>query len=569
MDLASNVCQHLSTRGLAVVQGSFGTPYVVTVLKPNNLIAIRDNALIPEKMHDCDILIIDLVHARLDPSPPESVVTRGEFGYYTRSFNGYIDPRPLNMVLTSAIIDDILKAHGVVVVFADSASPLEVTSVSRITQLIQEDSSFDIWSFLTKTYPHRLLIAQYEEGDEIAFVADDALTELLQRYAGDISFSTTFSIQYALEGNSRILIKNKRGRPVSFMISDSRLHNGQIFVFPQMTEKAQFLEHFLTEYLPNTAPHLYPYHTQRLWTTEPIYQLPEVQQIHADIDRLKQETAAKIADLESDISTISQQNQYLYELLTETDTPLVSAVQQALSVLGFARVIDMDAQLVSTSSDPNRLKREDLQIQDRSPLLLVEVKGINGTPRDTDAFQVVKYVSPRMRELKRTDITPLVIINHERNKPGLQRQANPFGVDILASAQDQKLGLLTTWNLHRLVRNFIKFKWPSGPVMDLFYQSGAIDPIPTHLEYVGDLEDVWEKVEAIGVRIKQNALRLGDTIYLISASKIEYLSQKITSLQVDKQPVETVTIDQLAGISSSFRRTDLPKDTQVYREISI
>lgn len=72
-------------------------------------------------------------------------------------------------------------------------------------------------------------------------------------------------------------------------------------------------------------------------------------------------------------------------------------------------------------------KREDLRIYDDSPILLVEIKGISGFPRDAAALQVAKYLAPRMREWQRTDIQGLSIINHQRNLPGLDRDnKTPF-----------------------------------------------------------------------------------------------------------------------------------------------
>lgn len=103
--------------------------------------------------------------------------------------------------------------------------------------------------------------------------------------------------------------------------------------------------------------------------------------------------------------------------------------------------MDVDEEL-----EPGQRKREDLQVQGSSPTLLIEIKGIAGLPSEHDA----------MREWQRTDVAGLSIINDQRHLPGLQRKGEPFTDDVLTKANEQRFGLLTTWDLFRLLRSFIK-----------------------------------------------------------------------------------------------------------------
>ena len=164
-------------------------------------------------------------------------------------------------------------------------------------------------------------------------------------------------------------------------------------------------------------------------------------------------------------------------------------------------------------SDDNSPKREDLQIHDNSPIVLVEVKGIAHLPRDAAALQVWKYFAPRMKEWKRTDIRGLSVINHQKNLPPFQREnENPFRQDIITNAEQNDFGLLTTWDLFRLVRNFISNSWSHERVESIFYRNGRIDPIPDHYKEIGVVEHIWPKAEAVGVRVHTDALKLGDRI---------------------------------------------------------
>ena len=188
------------------------------------------------------------------------------------------------------------------------------------------------------------------------------------------------------------------------------------------------------------------------------------------------------------------------------------------------------------SSGTNCFKDEDLRILDNLPILLVEVKGISGLPKDAAALQVGKYIAPRMKEWKHTDVQGLAIINHQKNLPGLDRDNKiPFREDIVTNAQEQGFGLLTTWDLFRLVRSYLKNGWQHEQVKTLFYQSGRTEPVPNHYEFVGIVEHFWEKAEAIGVRIEAAELKQGDRIAF--ELPVEFEEQNVEFLQVDKQQI--------------------------------
>jgi len=129
----------------------------------------------------------------------------------------------------------------------------------------------------------------------------------------------------------------------------------------------------------------------------------------------------------------------------------------------------------------------------------VEVKGISGIPTDDDALQASKYVIPRMKEFNRTDIQALGIINHQRNRPPLQREnVDLFRRDILDNAEEQEFGLLTTWDLFRLARSQTRNNWPASVVLPVLYRIGRIDPVPEHYEQIGLIEKWFDAISVIG-----------------------------------------------------------------------
>ena len=179
-----------------------------------------------------------------------------------------------------------------------------------------------------------------------------------------------------------------------------------------------------------------------------------------------------LAELKKQIEEIQASKRYLYDLVTQQDDRLVESVKYALGALGFVKVIDVDELYDQDDGNPNR--DEDLRIDDSSPMLLVEIKGISGKPKDEDVLQVAKYLAPRMKELGRTDIKGLSIINHQRNLPLLDRE-KPFRELHIDNAEQREIGLMTTWTLCRLVQAFVQNGWTHDVVHDLFYQNGEID----------------------------------------------------------------------------------------------
>jgi hypothetical protein len=224
--------------------------------------------------------------------------------------------------------------------------------------------------------------------------------------------------------------------------------------------------------------------------------LPSIVALRQEILEIEAAARRETERLTQAIAAEREKMGFQHDLLRETGDDLVGAVKKALAAIGFNSVIDSDE-----SKLPGDRRREDLQIRDRSPVLLVEVKGISGLPPEHEALQVGKYIAPRMKEWNRTDVAGISLANHERNKPGLDRNQSPFTGDVIACAVDQGLGLLTTWDLFRLVRNLLRLGWKAEHVQALFYAPGRIDAIPANYEFTGEVEHYWERAGVVGIRI--------------------------------------------------------------------
>ena len=211
-------------------------------------------------------------------------------------------------------------------------------------------------------------------------------------------------------------------------------------------------------------------------------------------------------------------------------------------------------------------KREDIQIWDNSPTLIGEVKGISYYPSDEDALTVQKYVILRMREWDTREVQGLTIINHQKNLPPLERENTmPFRQEILDNAKEQQIGLITTWDLHRLARSYLRNGWEHQNVRDLFYQVGRIDPVPSHYEYAGTVQRYMEvgEISVVGIEVESNAFRKGDRIAF--ELPVFFEEQVCESLELDNEPIEQADPDMLVAVKTHLSEEQAQSGTRVFR----
>jgi hypothetical protein len=197
--------------------------------------------------------------------------------------------------------------------------------------------------------------------------------------------------------------------------------------------------------------------------------------------------------------------------------------------------------------------------------VLVEVKGINGHPKDNDIFQVVKNIMPRSKEWKRFDVRGLSVVNHERGLPPLDRTQQPFQKAQITSAEGQHLGLLSTWDLYRLARGYTRNNWkPEDIAKTLTETSGRIDPVPAHYTRVGHIENYYEQAEAVVIKLTEGqAIGVGDTVAFVLP--VDFLEEITTSIQVNNEVVEVSPTAGRIGLKTDLTKDHARQKTPVYR----
>jgi len=453
LDIDSDIESNLKDAGYNVSNGSFGIPYKVP--KEDGYQPVIVNGSMPSDVAEQEIIIINLLPRDvLDKPIGEKATSPGENDWWASCKYGQIDPRPRRMAQLQDSFDRIFKHGGVFIIFADDKEYQDLIwgriFLGNLEIVDKLSSEFHNWCFLSEL---NYLEVKSAQGIEI-LAEKSSLNVIIKNHIESADYMCTLNpiTQPAID-RFVSLARNKFGESVACVICPNDDVKGWILIFPQIADMSSFLVSFLDEPLSVLCPNLFPDSEKAKWLKYPEYEIPSILEIKNEIRRIQEEMNSEIAGLEKKCDEERQKFGYLQDLLSSSGDSLVISVKKTLESLGFSSIIDADEMLKkSSASGP---KREDLRICDRSPILLIEIKGITGMPNDDDALQVSKYMVPRMKEWNRTDIQGLFIVNHQKNLPPFDRENNfVFRDDILANANEQGFGLLTTWDLFRLARSF-------------------------------------------------------------------------------------------------------------------
>ncbi len=553
MDFETDVAKGLSSSGFNVSEGTFGTPYFN---RNQSLInGIIPNFNFPPNYSEKEIIFINLDNS----TKPVTIrdYRHEDFKLTTTTYHKSIDPRLWGMIAARRSFNRILEHKGIFVIFADQRKEYKCQPID-IPGHEQETFSISNWSFLNIFDIDGFQILPDATGKELQIETEDKqLKNVFKRYTQNVSFNYQLNLSYPFDLNCSTLLKNKYDQVIS--IEKKFAQNELVYIFPQFENKKQFILDFIKEFLSERTPSLFPELQGAKWVHDPDYEHSKIIELNHSIEEISKESENKINEIKAEIREIYSSNKYLHDLLTETGDSLVKAVKTTLEVLGFKNVIDSDNELKKDSK-----KLEDLQIQDKSPLLLIEVKGISTTPSDEDWLAVEKYIAPRMKEYKRTDIEGLSIINFQKQFPPLERDnKNAIRDVILDNAENNDTGLMSSWDLFKIARSYIQNSWKHEYIQNIFYQNGKINCVPNHYEIIGKIEKIWKENSSIGVILSGVALSKNDRLAFDLEN--EFVECNIESLQVNDFPIEAAKMGESVGIKINLKLEKLKKGTSVFK----
>jgi hypothetical protein len=558
IDLPDTALDSLRSAGFNASAGTFGSPYKVEL--GDGYQPVIHKAYLPNYTEQ-EIIIIDLTPPEtIDRPEGEKITSEGENDWWAKCSRGEIDPRPRVMSMVQNAFDRIFDHGGLFVIFAQPRLYQKFVWAHVLGMLeVDREIHADNWSFLSIL---SYLKIESDVGEEISVPEyDSQLFRFLRKTVRDARYTAIFNPTPRIEKNWIPILSNKFERCVGGLVKpkDSK---GRVLILPQISKKSEAIVTLLREILPDISPHLFPHIEGSRWVERDEYELDSVLKYKAEKIEVRQRAKRELEELDKKISEERDKLGFLHGIITKTGTgtDLVEGVKSCLEFIGFEQVIDVDKQI--REQDTKAPMQEDLQVHDKSPTLLIEIKGISGLPHEEDTMQVVKYIHRRMKEWNRVDVRGVSIINHQHNIPALERNnQNVFTEQQIGDAENHDIAILTTWDLFLLIRGMMKWEWNPKAIQELFYKSGRMSRLPTIYKPIGEIVEYWEKIGVVGVQISENKLHKGQRIgYVIPEG---YLEEEVLSLQVENQDVEEVFPGQLAGIKTKYPKRFLRKGTTV------
>jgi hypothetical protein len=504
----------------------------------------------PANSHEYDIVIIDFSNEEII----DYVKTDNQRGKNKTENNTYLlckypqtifDPRGLSSHVFVKEIREILKKECLVIVFQNESVDIDYKMVEengdRPKSIGNQEANF--YELVPNFY-----FEQNKFGKETKVIPNNGeLTSFLEKFNKDFTYENTFIHPRIWDNDEKIpdprfypLIQNLNNEIVSYVYFTDKLG---VFIFPVLKDNSNFLLGFLESIAPSLQPNLFPYSTKNKWTESTDYALPHQARLLEEKKQIESNFKKSIELKNEEIKSNNDKYSFLHKILTETGDELVTAVIQFLEWLGFENIIDMDTQT-------DGLKEEDIQIETNKGLLVIEVKGIGGTSKDSECSQISKIKYRRAKERGKFDVYGLYIVNHQRHIPAKKRENPPFTKEQIEDSTNDERGLLTTWSLFNLYFDIQNHILTKEEAREILYDYGLLSFIPQDIRLVDTIKEIFQKGEVFILNLDDIKLKIGDTLYIQKNTKFQILT--ILEIKLDDKIVTEISKGEV-GIKGNIK----------------
>lgn len=531
------VFAQLKSKVSTIYDGSIGNRIKIPNLSREDVHYCLLNLDFPENFHEYEIFVINLlrdtpIDYKIEDHQRE-LITGSSVMVLQSSFpETLFDPKPLCLNLLRNKINSLCK-QSLFIVFSESDYEIEYQPVIISDSFPKkgQKESYSVYNFFD--FP---LLKEGKSGVETQVIesVNFELKKILEKHNEDASYYQTFFHPDVWDKTKRENINDPNFFPIMLNSQDeiiSYAHsydNLTLFVFPQFKKKDEFLDEFLFEFAPNIVPKLFPEIIKNQWTKDEEYYLPN----HSNLLKEKEEETIRftkeIENIESKITANTNKYFFLHEMLLATGDDLVKSVITFLKWLGFKNPVDFD-------KDKKGVLEEDIQIDTNKGLIIIEVKGIGGTSKDSDCSQISKIKHRRAKERESFDVYAHYLVNHQRHLPPMERENPPFTVNQISDSSNEERGLMSTWqlfNLYYFVLNGIVTK---EEAKEKFYEFGLIDFKP-NCQLLGKVGEIFQNGYVPILNLKDVKISVGNTLLVEKNNQLK--SVKIISLHVNDISVE-------------------------------
>lgn len=561
IDFDDEVVDSLKKKRFNIRPSTLGLPISVPNYEKYDRTLCLLNYDLPSNVHEYDIIAIDMDEKR---SPISYDASQNVLDYHKSSTALYFlteypqtifDPRAYSGEHLRLGLSEGKNKVYILIVFASQKEEHEYTIAVMENNGYNKNPipKYHNYSFLNNAYFEKNLFGKETE----VVVGDESFSNLLNSNNELFHYEAVFYHPTHWENSKRVknenffpLLVNSNKEIVSyFNATDEAL----IFVFPQMKEKERILIPLLEEILPSIVPDVFPYSTLFSWKNSKEYWLPNHKELEEEKLKIEDEYKEKLTEIDSRIKKNMDDYSFLHDLLTETGDKLVDAIKKYLEWIGFKNVNKMDSE--------DKLKEEDLQVELENGLLIIEVKGLGGTSKDSDCSQISKVKFRRCKERGNFDVFALYIVNHQRYLAPKDRKNPPFTETQITDAENDERGLLTTWDLFNgyfLIMDGIVKK---EDVQKKILGHGLIKIVPNNLLYLGKVEEVIKDGFVFILKIDNTHIMLGDSL-IISVDDSSFQRVKVLNLQLHDCDVNEVTSGEVGILIDK----PIKKNSQVYAD---
>ena len=563
VDLSKDVIDFLQKENLEVYDATLG-PFVDTrKIKYRGVLPIFLDENLPSNLHEYSVVVQDLQCNRktidydFEINSKSNPITDTENSFKSLCVKhplDIFDPVPFGCCLINQGLE---KRKGPLIKILFQSKKYEVTyyGLSTPSDSVRSIGRFSNYQSVDD------FTSQQLSGDEVKLVDEYKLSHAL--FSGleeQLSYSQTFYHPTVHKMNSYDVEPNPNFIPLLFnaqgdIISYAYFYKENItFVLPQIDDKKVLLERLFSECLYRHFSDLFSSQTKNTWLLNEEYELPEIVKLNLEKETAKQVYEETVAQKDKMIDEIRKKHAFLYAMLTESGDELVKNVKRFLEWLGFGNVVSMDETL-----NEGEDFQEDLQVHlDNKELLIVEVKGLYGTSKDSECSQISKIENRRSHERMYSLVHSLYIVNNERGKEPLKRQIPPFTDAQIKDAEYGYRAMAYTYQLFNLYFEIKDEILTKEEARNAFLHPGLVD-FHANFKDIGSPYKYFKGNKVICIELHDTTLTVGEIIYF-QDNKKKLNKVKIVNLQVDKQDL-TIVKDGKVGIEFNVK---IPKGVEFY-----
>ena len=556
LNISSCIVEYLKKEH-SVYDGSLGDKIDLTHLSRGSHYLLPTHNF-PSNIQEYDVFVIDL-EKRKPILYDERTHTRHYVGdeanmYFRSQSNQTIfDTIPFGAFLLK---EDLIKnrtREPIIVIFQEEKQESIYTYVDKVSAFSYTEKGIEKCS--NYNFTNSLPLSTVQHGHQVNR-ADNNLSKILFDGIEDkLQYHQLFyhpekynPDTQKCESSSNILplLYNRNNDLISFVQIEE---NEPIYiVLPQAEDdvKLKIMQQLFEKFLYEKFSNYFPYIESAKWIHKNIYKLPGVQEIETKIEEAYKEFIDKKNILNQEIVEIENKFDFLQKLITTTGEELVQAMIEYLKWLGFKNVIEKD-------SLSNGVFEEDIQVDlEEKGLLIIEVKGIYGTSKDSECSQIEKIKHRREKERKKWDVYALYVVNHQRGIEPTKRENPPFNNRQIEDAISDERGLLTTWQLYSIFQAIEFGVISKEKVRQDLLNNGNILFVPDLVRELNTPYKSWKDGLVLGIDVNTQ-VSINDEIFVENNGC--WFAARIANLQQENKDLEFVSTGK-TGVKLSKK---LPK----------